>query len=74
MNCIELYGYDSEGPSPPEEDHSIVVKEITLEYRHSIESYVLDVVDPLTQFTQQGTDIYVLALDLVRDKMDLANE
>ena len=31
--------------------------------------YVLDVVDPLTQSTQLGIDVYIHALDLVRDIM-----
>ena len=43
---------------------------ISLDKRHSIECYVLDVVDPLTQSTQLGIDLYIQALDLVRDKME----
>ena len=71
---IELYGCDPEGPSPLEGDGNVVVEPIALDNRHSIESYVLDVVDPLMHSTQLGIDIYIQALDLVRDRMDLAND
>lgn len=71
---IELYGCDPEGASPSEEDNNIVVEPITLDNRHSIESSVLDVVDPLMQSTQLGIDLYIQALDLVRDIMDPAND
>ena len=67
---IQFYGYDPEGPSPSEEDNNDVVDPISLDNRHSIESYVLDVVDPLTQSTQLGIDLYIQALDLVRDRME----
>ena len=67
---IQFYGYDPEGPSPSEEDNNVVVDPISLDNRHSIESYVLDVVDPLTQSTQLGIDLYIQALDLVRDRME----
>lgn len=43
---IELYGCDPEGPSPSEQDNSIVVKPVTLDNTQSEEFYVLDVVDP----------------------------
>ena len=66
---IQLYGYDPEGPSPSEEDN-VVVEPISLDNRHSIESYVLDVVDLLTHSTQLGIDLYIQALDLVRDIME----
>ena len=62
-----MYGYDPEGPSPSEEDNNVVVEPISLDKRHSIECYVLDVVDPLTQSTQLSIDLYIHALDLVRD-------
>ena len=63
-------GYDPEGPSPSEEDNNVVVELISLDKRHSKECYVLDVVDPLTQSTQLGIDLYIQALDLVRDRME----
>ena len=47
----QLYGYDPGGSSPSEEDNKVVVELISLDKRHSIEYYVLDVVDPLTQST-----------------------
>ena len=61
---IQLYGYDPEGPSPSEEAN-IVVEPIS-----STECFVLDVVDPLTQSTQLVIDLYIQALDLVRDIME----
>ena len=66
-----MYGYDPEGPSPSEKDNNVVVEPISIDKRHSIECYmyVLDVVDPLTQSTQLGIDLYIQALDLVRDIM-----
>ena len=67
---IQLYGYDPEGPSPSEEYNNVVVEAMSLDNRHSIESYVLDVVDPLTQSTQVRIDLYIQALDLVRDRME----
>lgn len=71
---LQLYGYDPEGPSPSEEDNNVVVEPITFDNRDLIESYVLDAVDPLMQSTQLGIDLYIQALDLVRDRMDLAND
>ena len=53
--------YDPEGPSPSEEDNNVVVELISLDKRLSIECYVLDVVDPLTQSTQLGIDLYIQA-------------
>ena len=44
----------AEGLSPLEEDNNVVVEPISLDKRHSIECYVMDVVDPLTQSTQLG--------------------
>ena len=66
---IQLYGYDPEGPSPSKEAN-IVVEPISLDNRNLTESYVLDVVDPLTHSTQLGIDLYIQALDLVRDIME----
>ena len=66
----ELYGYDPEGPFPSEEDNNVVVESISLDKRHSIECYVLDVVDPLAQSTHLGIDLYIHALNLVRDRME----
>ena len=59
-----------EGLSRLEEDNNVVVEPISLDKRHSIECYVMDVVDPLTQSTQLGIDLYIQALDLVRDRME----
>ena len=67
---ILLYLYDPEGPFPSEEDNNVVVESISLDKRHSIECYVLDAVDPLTQSTQLGIDLCIQALDLVRDRME----
>ena len=59
-----------EGLSRLEEDNNVVVEPFSLDKRHSIECYVMDVVDPLTQSTQLGIDLYIQALDLVRDRME----
>ena len=66
-----MYGYDPEGPFPSEEDNNVVVEPISIDKRHLIECYmyVLGVVDPLTQSIQLGIDLYIQALDLVRDIM-----
>ena len=55
----QLYGYDKESPSPSEEDNNVVFEPISLDKRPSIECYVLDVVDPLTQSSQLGIDLYI---------------
>ena len=62
--------YDPEGPSPSEEDNNVIVELISLYKRHSIDCYVLDVVDPLTQSTQLVINLYIRALDLVGDRME----
>ena len=54
-----VYGYDKEGPSPSEEDNDVVFEPISLDKRLSVECYVLDVADPLTQSTQLGIDLYI---------------
>ena len=41
-----------------------------IDKRLSIECYVLHVVDPLTQSTHLGIDLYIQALDLVRDRTE----
>ena len=69
-NIIVWPGYDPEGPFPSEEDNNVVVESISLDKRHSIECYVLDVVDPLAQSTHLGIDLYIHALNLVRDRME----
>ena len=66
----QFYGYDPEGSSPSKEDNNVVVEPISLDKRHSIECYVLDVVDPLTQSTQLGIDLYIQAQDLDSDRME----
>lgn len=70
---LELYGYDPEGPSPLEETNNVVVEPIALNNRDFMESYVLDMIDPLMQSTQLGIDLYTKALDLVRESIDLLN-
>ena len=62
-NCM---GMTQRVPLLQKEDNNVVVEPISLDKRHSIECYVLDVVDPLTQSTQLGIDLYIPALDLVR--------
>ena len=57
-------------PSPSEEDNNVFVEPISLDKRHSIQCYVLYVVDPITQSTQLGIDLYIQALDLIRDRME----
>ena len=51
---ILLYLYDPEGPFPSEEDNNVVVEPISLDKRHSIECYVMDVVDPLNSVHSTG--------------------
>lgn len=46
---------------------------IPLDNKDILESYVLDVVDPLTMSTQLGIDLYTQALYLVMERMDLEN-
>ena len=70
MSATTIYGHDPEGPSPSEEDNKVVVEPISLDKRHSIECYLLDVVDRLTQSTELGIDLYIPALDLVRDRVE----
>ena len=65
--------YDTEGPSPLEETNNVVVEPIALNNRDFMESYVLDMIDPLMQSTQLGIDLYTKALDLVRESIDLLN-
>ena len=67
---IQLHRYDPEGPSPSEEYNNVVVEPMSLDNRHSIESHVLDVADSPTQSTQLRIDLYIQALDLVRDRME----
>ena len=70
---VQLYGYDPEGPSPLEENNNVVVESIPLDNKDILESYVLDVVDPLTMSIQLGIYLYTQALNLVLERMDLEN-
>ena len=70
---VQLYGYDPDGPSPSEENNNVVFESIPLDNKDILESYVLDVVDPLTMSTQLGIDLYTQTLILVMERMDLKN-
>ena len=48
----------------------LLSNQFSFDKRHSIECYVLDVVDPLTQSTHLGIDLHIHALNLVRDRME----
>lgn len=65
----EIYGYDPEGPSP-QEHNNVVVEPVTLDNSILLESYVLEIIDPLRPSTQLGIDIYTQALELLRERMD----
>ena len=65
----EIYEYDPEGPSP-QEDNNVVVEPVTLDNSILLESYVLEIIDPLRPSTQLGIDIYTQALELLRERTD----
>ena len=65
----EIYGYDPEGPSP-QEDNNVVVEPVTLDNSILLETYVLEIIDPLRPSTQLGIDIYTQALELLRERID----
>ena len=59
---LEYYGYDPQGPSPLESNNVAVVPQITLgNNNEEIRSFVLQNLNPLSQSSDMGVEIYVNA-------------
>ncbi|PFX14677.1 hypothetical protein AWC38_SpisGene21148 [Stylophora pistillata] len=67
---MEIYGYDPQGPSPPERDNHIVIDPVDLSHGDLLESFVLEHLDPLRPSTEMGADIYTEALELVFQRLE----
>lgn len=66
---LEMYGYDTDGPSPISEDNNVIVEPIDIGDEEVIKSFVLQRLDPLKPSMEMGVDIYCQALDLVLYKV-----
>ena len=67
---LEYYGYDSQGPSPLEDNGEVVVPEIRLDHSEEIKSFVLQNLNPLSPLNSMAVDIYMNAPQLVKTKID----
>jgi len=66
---FEYYGDDPDGPTPFDSDNNVVVEEIDLGQHDSVQSFVLERVDPLRESSQMEVDIFQEALELVTVKL-----
>ena len=67
---FEYYGDDPDGPTPLDSDNNVVVEEIDLGQHDSVQSFVLERLDPLKESkSQMGVDIFQEALELVTVKL-----
>lgn len=66
---LECYGYDAQGPSPLEDNGGVVVSEVILDNNEEILSFVLENLDPLSPSNDMGVDIFVNALQLVKNRI-----
>ena len=61
---------DPDGPTPLDSDNN-VVEEIDLGQHDSVQSFVLERLDPLKESSQMGVDVFQEALELVTVKLGL---
>ena len=66
---FEYYGDDPDGPAPLDSNNNAVVEEINLGQNDSVQSFVLERVDPLRESSQMRIDIFQEALELVTVKL-----
>ena len=65
---FEYCGDDPDDPTPLDSDNN-VVEEIDLGQHDSVQSFVLERLDPLKESSQMGVDIFKEALELVTVKL-----
>ena len=65
---FDYYGDDPDGPTPLDSDN-VVVEEIDLGQHDSLQSFVLERLDPLGEASQMRVDIFQEALELVTVKL-----
>jgi len=63
---FEYYGDDPDGPTPLDSDNNVVVEETDLGQHDSVQSFVLERLDPSRESSQMGVDIFQEALELVQ--------
>ena len=66
---FEYYGDDPDGPTPLDSDNNVIVEEIDLGQHDSLQSFVLERLDPLRESSQIGVDIFQEALEFVTVKL-----
>ena len=65
----EHYADDPDCPTPLDSANNVVVEEIDVGQNDSVQSFVLERVDPLRKSSQMGIDIFQEALELVKVKL-----
>ena len=53
---LECYGDDPDGPTPLQSDNNVVVEEVDLGENDTLQSFVLERVDPLRESPHMGID------------------
>jgi len=66
---FEYDGDDPDCPTPLDSDNNVVVEEIDLGQHDSVQSFVLERLDPLRESSQTGVDIFQEALEFVTVKL-----
>ena len=66
---LECYGDDPDGPTPLQSDNNVVVEEVDLGENDTLQSFVLERVDPLRESPHMGIDIFQEALELLKAKL-----
>ena len=71
-NDLEFYGVDPDGPSPFEDsNNNVVVPPVTLPVEHqSVQTKVLERIDPLMPSMQMGIDIYTNIHQIVKESVE----
>lgn len=69
---LEFYGVDPDGPTPFEDiNNNVIVPQVTLPVEHqSVQTKVLERIDPLMSSMQIGIDIYINIHQIVRESIE----
>ena len=69
---LVFYGHDPQGPSPfDDSDNKVTVSPIEIPKQDEVLQILIQEIDPLKSSTDMGMDIYINALDLVKQAVNM---
>ena len=69
---LVFYGHDPQGPSPfDDSDNNVTVSPIEIPKQDEVLQILIQEIDPLKSSTDMGMDIYINALDLVKQAVNM---